>query len=158
MFTYPIYKALKEQLKNIAPCFFFINQYLKSKDNTSYRVPAIYIELPKKCRVDSYAKGVKVLRKALVRVHIISYAPFKNADNSVQDGAIAEHQKLIANVQDLLDGKVVRNLNDELLTQQFILKEANEMNYQEMCVFSVFTYSTDIYFRPEQKIKQPGIL
>jgi len=147
MFTYTIYKELKQQLTPVAPCFFYINQYLKSKDNTSYKVPAIYIETPKNNKVDKFPRQVKVLLQAQFKIHYISYAPFKSSDNAVQDSAILAHQNALTAINERIEGLVLKDAQLRLLTQQFVIKNVSEMNFEQMCIYSVITYTTDVYNR-----------
>ncbi|PZP41219.1 MAG: hypothetical protein DI598_18495, partial [Pseudopedobacter saltans] len=74
MFTYNVYKAIKDDLKDIAAVFWYIGQYTKGKTNTSYRVPAIYIEMPKDSTVRFWGGRKKVIKPAPIKIHYISNA------------------------------------------------------------------------------------
>jgi hypothetical protein len=76
MFTYKVYKAMKLRLNGLAPIFYFIGQYNKGKDNTSYKVPAIYIETPKNNDLKFLGKKILTAKDARFKVHFISNAPF----------------------------------------------------------------------------------
>ena len=145
MFTYPAYQALKQKLKAIAPVFYYIGQYTKGPDNTSYTVPAIYIEMPKASNVVYWGRGVRCIKPALVNIHIINNAPYKNHDNIIQDSAIAAHAKMIQDVEKEIQGLVLRKDDGRLLSQRFIQTGANEANFQNKHIFSVLSFTTEIY-------------
>lgn len=145
MFIYPAYKALKQQLNSIAPVFYFLGQYNKGKDNTSYIVPALYIEMPKNARVKYWGKGKRTLSPAEIKLHYITNAPYKNHDNSVQDAAISVHSAGLKAIDDIMSNLVLRKEDGSLLTQRFINEVSDEMNYQDKKLFSILTYSTEIY-------------
>lgn len=145
MFTYPVYKAIKELLKDIAPVFWYIGQYTKGKTNTSYRVPAIYIEMPKDSSVTFWGGRKKVIKPAPIKIHYISNAPFKNHDNAVQDSAIVAHDATLLELSERLDGIVFRKEDGSLLTQQLIHTGSNEHNFISEQIFSVLTFTTEIY-------------
>lgn len=147
MLTYPIYKALKQQLNAVAPCFFFIGQYLQGKGNTSYRVPAIYIETPKDNKVNYFPRKQSVLLGAQFKIHVITYAPFKNEDTPVQDSQLALHETKVKQIDRMINGLVLKDQYGKLLTQQFVTVNISEMNFIYMCVITVLTYKTDVYSR-----------
>lgn len=142
MFIYPVYKKIKQHLSSLGiPTFFYIGQYQPGKNNTSYLVPAIYIEMPKDVPV---TVTHKITRSAVsqVKIHYISYAPFKAATTEVQETAIAEHENKLKAIDALL-----HNWNtvdgDENLTEQFVAGNNNVLlQYQGMTLFSVLGYST----------------
>lgn len=145
MFTYPVYTALKQRLNSIAPVFFYIGQYTVGKTNTSYRAPAIYIEMPKDSTVTSWGKRKKVIKPATVKIHYLSNAPFKNHDNAIQDSAIVAHDKALSDILETVEGKALYKDDSDLLTQQFIHTGMNEHNFISEQMFSVLSFSTEIY-------------
>ncbi len=54
---FKVYKAIKSRLGSTVPVFFYTGQYQPGKEKTSYRVPAIYIELPKETPICFYGKN-----------------------------------------------------------------------------------------------------
>lgn len=153
MFSYPVYKAIKAELAAIAPCFFYCGQYTRGKDNTSYKVPAIYIETPKASTLQFWGRRLLSLKPAQIHIHYISYTPFKNMDNTVQENALAAHEAALAQINTLLNGKVFRNAPvapatvGTLLTQALIPTQVNSLNVQDNCTYSIITYTTEIYTR-----------
>lgn len=150
MFCYPVYKLLKEQLNTIAPVFYFIGQYTRGKDNTSYRLPAIYVEMPGTSNIQFWGRRAMAIKPAQIKIHYISHAPFKNHDNTVQDSAIAAHEAVITNIDFLLQGFIARDSDNNLLTQSLIPLGVDTLNFQDNCVYSVLTYTTEIYSRHRQ--------
>lgn len=146
MNTFTIYKGIKQRLSAVAPCFYYLGQYLKGKDNTSYVVPAIYIEMPKNLIVTFFGK-LRTARNAQVKIHVITNAPYKNHDNVVQDNAIAEHEAKLKEVDSLMSGWALKNADQKLLTNQFIPINDNIGNFDGVKVFSVLTYTTEFYTR-----------
>lgn len=144
MFFQPTYKALKDRLKTIAPVFKYIGQYQTGKDNISFTVPAIYIELPKPntiqfLRKRAIAKGVQF------KIHYISHAPFKNQDTAAQDLAIEQHEDKLKQIDRLVTGWSVKDGNGRLLTEQFVPVNGNMQNFLPQSVVSVIGYNTDVY-------------
>jgi len=147
MLAYPIYKAIKEQLKNIAPCFYYRNQYKESPDNTSFKVPAIFIEMPKSTTLNFYGKKLLAAQKAQITIHYVSYAPFKAVDNSLQDTLLAAHNGILIDINKALCGWNAIDADSKILTQQFIPIASDELNFIPEKVFSTITYQTEIYTR-----------
>jgi len=153
MFCYPAYKAIKEQLAGIAQTFFYTGQYTKGADNTSYKVPAIYIEMPKPGAVVMWGRRLKSIKPAIVKIHYISYAPFKSVDGAIQDSAIAAHEATLRQIDLLLEGWAARNAPEAgktegtLLTQKLINSNVNMLNFQDSNLFSILSYTTEIYSR-----------
>ncbi|WP_346237751.1 hypothetical protein ABDK00_001575 [Niabella insulamsoli] len=145
MFTYPIYKAIKQHLNTIAPGFFFTGQYAKGKTNTVYRVPALYIEMPKNAASTFWGRGIRVIKNAVIKVHYISNAPFHQHENAVQDSALVAHHNALIEINNLMQGFVVRNEHGRLLTQKFTPVGSSELNFVEGHVFSVLSYRTELY-------------
>lgn len=144
MITYPVYKAIKEQLKTLAPCFFYINQYAKSRDNTKYIVPAIYIEVPKNLTISYWGRGIRVAKAVQIRLHVIHNAPYKAHDNVIQDSALNSHSTLVDATDEILENKHL-SVNSRKLTETLLHTGLNEMNYTDGQVVSIITYTTDIY-------------
>ena len=148
MFLYAVYKAIKAKLGASVPVFFYTGQYLNSKGKTVYRVPAIYIEMPKSHDIKFY--GRKLLAgKGNVKIHYISHAPFKDADNSIQDSAIQAHENKVQEIDVLLNGWNAET-NGQKLTEQLLPTGANMLNFLKDSVVSVVTYSTEFYSRHKQ--------
>lgn len=144
MFTYPVYKELKDRLNDIAPVFRFHGQYNKGKDNTSYKVPAIYIELPTNIQVQ-YIRKRKIAKGAIIKVHYISSAPYKNHDNQIMDDAYMEHEAKLKAIDKLVDGWEMKTEAGKLITEQFT--QTNEVLISQVGenTVSVLSYKTDIY-------------
>lgn len=147
MFIYPIYKAIKTRLGPDVPVFFFIDQYKKGKDNTSYVVPAIYVEFPKDMRLDFYPRKLMTSKNVPIKIHYISHAPFKNHDNAIQEAAIAAHEDKLKDIDRLTNGWNVADIEGNKLTEQLIPGNASLLNFQDVYVISVITYPTEIYSR-----------
>lgn len=145
MNTFIIYKGIKARL-NIAPAFYYLGQYLKSADNTSYKVPAIYIEMPKNLPI-VYFNRIKASRNAQFKVHILNNAPFKGNDTTIQDSALQAHETLKQNVCNLLQGYVLKDEANLFLTQQMIEVNSNNLNYDGPHVYSILTFQCDFYDR-----------
>ena len=143
MNTFIIYKGIKQRLAVVAPGFYYLGQYLKGKDNTSYIVPAIYIEMPKFLPTDFQPGKVKIAKGAQVKIHLVTNAPYKNHENVVQDNAIQEHQDKLNDIDKLMTGWVLKNDQQKLLTQQFIPIGANVGNFEGVKIYSVLTYTTE---------------
>lgn len=144
MRTYTHYKQFKAQLSFIAPCFMYFGQYLAGKDNTSYKVPAIYIELPKNVPV-TYFGSIKTIRKAQVKIHLITSAPFKNSE-TIQDGIISEHEAMLSLIDQVFNNKKFLK-NGKLLTEKMIEVNSSTLNYIGTNIFSVITYQGDFFER-----------
>lgn len=141
---YSIYKQIKERLGNDIAVFYFVGQYLSGKDNTSYRVPAIYIEMPKKSNIDYYGK-TQTMNDSIIKIHLITYAPFKNHENDTQDAAIAEHEAKIKAVDKLLNGWHAVENTDTKITEQLITDGGDLMQFKGMYLISVINYKTELY-------------
>jgi hypothetical protein len=142
-----VYKKLKQVISNVGPVFYYLNQYTRNKDKTSYKVPAVYIEMPTNAKVDSLNRKIKVLLKQQIKIHYISYAPFKSDnDNTIQDAALAQHTAQLAAIHTLVDNLQLKD-GEKALTNQFILINSSENKFEDMCVYSILTYQTDIYLR-----------
>lgn len=152
MFLYPLYTAIKEHLKTnlsgaTVPVFFYIGQYQKGKENTSYTIPAIYIELPKNMPLNFYPKKVMSAKGIEIKIHYISYAPFTNADNSQQEAAIAQHEARLKEIDKLTNGWVMKDIAGLNLTEQLISNNGSFLNFADKAVYSVMTYKTEVYSR-----------
>jgi len=142
MKVYPFYKAIKTRLGNTAPAFFFINQYAVGKQNTSYKVPAIYIETPKNLQLNFLGRKIQVAKNAEFKVHYISNAPFKNHDNTLQDSAINNHETVAQTIETLLAFWEAKDSNGKLLMQQLVPVGSNNAILMGEHVVSVLTFRT----------------
>jgi hypothetical protein len=150
MVLYPLYKSTKAMLETLGiQCFFFLRQYETSKENTSYKVPAIYIEMPnyRGVAVQYYGKRSKFVNNLEIKIHYISYAPFKNHTNSIQDTALQQHHNKLIEINNLLEGFRPMNANNELLAEGFWTAETSEMNFMASCIVSVITFKCTAYIR-----------
>lgn len=147
MFTYPIYKAMKLRLNGIAPIFYYMGQYQRGKENTSYKVPAIYLEMPPTETLGFYGRKLLTAKDARFKVHYISDAPFTQADNPVQDSAIQAHETKMVDIDTLITGWNVTDQAGLLLTQQFIPVSSKLNQFMQSKIVSVIEYSTEVYSR-----------
>jgi hypothetical protein len=152
MFLTPVYKAIKNRLTpafadgTAIPVFFYISQYLPGKENTSYRVPAIYIDMPDDSKIEFLPRKIMHSKDALIKIHLVTYAPFKNHDDAVQDAAVLLHDSYLKQIDVLINGwfAIEGGVN---LTQQFLTKGGSFLQFKHMCLVSVLTYQTEIYSR-----------
>ncbi len=142
MYNYALYKLIKQRIAEVAPPFYYIGQYQQGKDNTSYRVPAIYIEMPLVNNVTYWGKRNRSVR-APIRIHLVTNAPFKNHDSLVQENALAEHYNKLAAIDDLLQNWVALNEDNQKVTQSFIQTGTEEVKFIFSHAVSVLTYSTE---------------
>jgi hypothetical protein len=147
MNTNPIYKAIKLRVGNVATTFRWLGQYLPGKDNTSYKVPAIYIEMPRDFNIDFFTGKIMVAKGVQVKIHVINNAPFKNHDPISQDTYIDEHEAMVAAVDNLVSGWNIADENGKLLTQQFVNVGASVNNMNGLHIYTVLTYVTEFYSR-----------
>ena len=145
MNTYKIYKAIKSRLAAVAPGFYYLGQYLKKSDNSSYIVPAIYIEMPKLLDVKFEAGQVQVAKEVTVKIHLVTNAPHRTGETVYQDNDIQDHQAKLDALDKLMTGCVLRDDKERLLTQQFVPTGGDNMNFEGVKIFSVITYTTDLY-------------
>ena len=147
MLFYPAYLAIKKRLTDnqAVPVYFYIGQYLPGKDNTSYVVPAIYIEFPKDNGIDFFPTKRVVSKGVDIKVHYISYAPFKNHDNATQEAALSQHNAQLVVIDKLLTGwNAVENGGGKIITQQLIPTASSLLNFMDKAVVSVITYRTEV--------------
>jgi hypothetical protein len=138
MLLYPLYKAIKQHLNGLGiQTFFYIKQYEPNKENTSYKVPAIYIEMPnyRGVSINYYGKKLKSAKDCVIKIHYISYAPFKNHTNTIQDNLLQEHSNTLKAIDVLLSSESMMNI------------ETSELNFMANCVVSVITYRCEAYLR-----------
>jgi hypothetical protein len=143
---YSIYKQIKQRLGEDIPVFFYVGQYLKGKDNTSYRVPAIYIEMPKLSNISYYGK-VLAMKDSKVKIHVLHHAPFKNHENNTQDGAIELHDEKLKAIDKLLNGWNATDSTGNKITEQFITDGGEFMQFDGVTITSVLHYQTELYSR-----------
>lgn len=146
MNTFTIYKGMKQRLSAVAPCFYFLGQYLKAKDKTSYVVPAIYIEMPKGLTIVFFGT-VRTAKAAQVKIHLVTHAVYKNHDTMVQDSAIAEHENKLKQLNDLMTGWALKDASQKLLTNQFVPALDSVGNFDGVKLYSILTYTTELYNR-----------
>lgn len=144
MFINTVYNKIKERLAPVgAPVFFYIGQYQPGNDNTSYKVPAIYIEMP----ADTPLVTTKKIMKSagvMIKIHYISYAPFKNQSNDVQETAITDHETALKQIDNLLSGWNAKQGTINI-TEQLLPRTSQLMKFQGMSLISVIGYKTDLY-------------
>lgn len=142
MYNYPLYKLIKQRIAEVAPVFYYIGQYQRGKDNTSYRVPAIYIELPSMNNVGYNGKRTRSV-KGNVKIHLVTNAPFKNHDNSVQDSALADHDSKLDELDALLHRWVALDAENNKVSQQFLQVGTEELKFIGNHAVSVLIYNTE---------------
>ena len=145
MFLYPVYKAIKLRLALIAPVYLYIGQYKPGKDNTSYSIPAIYIELPKNVPVNVYPRKIMSSAFVNIQIHFIGYAPFKNADNAQQEAAVEGHEAILKQIDTLLNGWNVKDTAGKNVTEAFGLDNVNPLNFEDKAVYSILEYKTQVH-------------
>lgn len=150
MLLYPLYKSIKQQLNSLGiNTFFFLKQYEASKDNTSYKVPAIYIEMPnyRGTALQFYGKKLMSAKNLEIKIHYISYAPFKNHTNTVQDNALQQHSSTLIEIDKLLNGHTLKDASNNPIAEQLKPVLSEELNFMNSCVVSVITYNCEAYLR-----------
>lgn len=150
MLLYPLYKAIKQHLNGLGiQTFFFVKQYEPNKENTSYKVPAIYIEMPnyRGVGVNYYGKNLKTAKDCVVKIHYISYAPFKNHTNTIQDSLLEAHSNTLVEIDKLMDGYRAKSPANVLLSEAMMNIETSELNFMANCVVSVISYKCEAYLR-----------
>ncbi|MGN6604547.1 MAG: hypothetical protein ACTHK8_18960 [Ginsengibacter sp.] len=146
MFFYPIYQAIKTRLGAAIPVFYYVGQYKPGKGNTSYRVPAIYVEMPNLNDINFYPKKL-MSTKCQIKIHYLSYAPFKDHDDAAQVAAIEEHEQTLMDINSLLcDWNAVDGTGLKI-TEQFTPVQGSLLDFEDMCVISVLAYRTEVYNR-----------
>lgn len=157
MITFPVYIALKQLLTPVAKVFPYTGQYQKGKGNTSYLVPAIYIEMPKDSPV-LYTRGRRIMKPAITKIHYISNAPYSQGGNT-QEAYLEQHAVKVQQIDELLQGKTLKRMTGRevtgLLTQQLLLTSAAEGMYIDGHVVTVLGYTTEMYAPDKWGIK-PG--
>ena len=141
------YKAIKQALVGVHPCFYFTGQYLSGKNNVGYAVPAIFIEMPKNLKIDYFPGKWQVAKNALIKIHLLTSAPYSSVDNAIQDSAVQSHQTKVNDLNNILSGMEIRGTNNKLLISQFILVNSNILNYTESFAYSVLTYQCEFYHK-----------
>ena len=148
MLLYPIYKLIKTQLTSVEPhIYYYRNQYIQSSDQSSYKVPAIFIEMPNPTTLDFFGRKLLAAKKAQIKIHYVSYAPFKSAESGLQDTLLLTHNNKLVDIDKALDGWNAVDSNSKILTQQFIPVATTELNFLPEKVYSIITYQTEIYSR-----------
>jgi hypothetical protein len=140
------YKSIKTRLSSLGiPTFFYTGQYQTGKDNTSFVCPAIYIEMPKNLKIDYFPGKLQVAKDAEVKIHVLTSAPYKSQDNSIQDAALTLHNTKLNAMDSLLSGWEIKNNDGKLLASQFILSGENNHIYRGSSVASVHSFKSEFY-------------
>lgn len=156
MKTYAVYKGIKSHLNAIATTFYYTGQYSKEKGNTSYLSPAIYVEMPKNLQVDYFPAGVKIARKAEIRIHCLSNAPFSGQDNTQQDAAIQTHDAILADIMETLEGLEVKDSSGRVIATGLIHTGSVPLSYRSMYGVSVLVFQCEL--RDFTVEKYPGTI
>jgi len=144
----PVYRAIRARLRPIAPVYKYNGQYLPGKANTSYRVPAVYIEMPKPGNINYYPGGIKAL-KGIVTIHVITNAPFKNGEGDNGDNDADGHEELINEVKTLLDGWHAEVSGGvRILSQQLIPVNSELYTPISLHLISQIGYQSEFYAYP----------
>lgn len=151
MLIHQTYTALKNILGTQIPVFYFINQYQKGQDNTSYKVPALYIQMPDSNNISFWGNHLVGAKNTQIKLHFISHAPFKNHHTAAQEAAIQAHVLKLITLDRLLNGTVLKNNNNIPITEELILTNTQELQFANNCIISVLTYNTTIYSRHLQQ-------
>lgn len=142
----PQYKAIKAKIAGTEPVFRYLGQYLKGKENTSYKVPATYIETPKNSEIIFFnGKRILAAKNVQFKIHYISNAPFKNHDNTVQEAAIEAHEARIEAIDKLITGFDFKDTDGRIIMQQLIPVKDAMLTFMDNHVVSVITYVTEVY-------------
>lgn len=148
MNTLPIYRAIRARLRPIAPVYKYHGQYLPGKGNTSYRVPAIYVEMPKPGTINYYPGGIQAI-KGIVTIHVLTNAPFKNGEGDLSDANHDVHTALINQVKALLEGwHATVEGGVRILTQQLIPQNADLNTPEGLHLISKIGYHSEFYAYP----------
>ncbi|MEN9447130.1 MAG: hypothetical protein RJA25_420 [Bacteroidota bacterium] len=156
MDTFDRYKRLKLRLQNGninnillnsigIPILWYNGQYQLGKDNVSILAPVIYIEMPTDMKIDYFPRGLQTVRNAHIKIHILSIAPYKSIDNQIQDHKIEQHQTLIDDVHNLLNGFEMKTDAGKVITSQLILQGIAPMKYRSSFVVTVLDYVCEFY-------------
>jgi hypothetical protein len=122
----------------------YTGQYLPGKANTSYKSPALYIELPRDLQVRFYPN----LRKAAtgtIRIHYISPGPYQSHRPNAQALADAAHQAKLTQIGRLLTGYSPLDGQGRILCQQLIPGPHSAPIYQNNGIVSVIGFSAELY-------------
>jgi hypothetical protein len=145
MDTYAIYRLLKDYLKETATVFFYTGQYLRDKNKTVYKVPAIYIQMPAGEMPVSNFGQIRFVKGAQIRIHYISHAPHGTVENQVQDSAVKAHASKVLEIINLLSGSEHKDANGRLVAGQCIVTGIESVSYTETFARSVVRLSVDLY-------------
>lgn len=145
MNTYAIYKLLKDLLKDTCSVFYYTGQYLRDKNKTVYKVPAIYIQMPPgEIPVDNFGQ-IRISRQAPIRIHYISQAPFATLENQVQDSAVSSHAAKVMEIINRLSGAELKDGVGRLVTGQCLVTGIEAINYTDTFARSVIRVNADLY-------------
>lgn len=145
MDTYAIYKLLKDYLKDSGTVFFYTGQYLRDKNKTVYKVPAIYIQMPPgEMPVENFGQ-IRYVKGAQIRLHYLSHAPHGTLENQVQDSAVKAHASSVLEIMNTIQGAELKDENGRLICGQCIVTGIESISYTETFARSVIRLSVDLY-------------
>lgn len=96
-------------------------------------------------QIDYFPGKLQVAKGVQIRIHLLTSAPYKDQDNSIQDSAIANHQDKLNQIKTLLDAFEIKNVSGKLLASQFIQTALDPISYRESYAYSVITYVSEFY-------------
>lgn len=144
MNTYIAYKALKQVLKDVATTFWYNNQYDKGNKNTVLRYPAIFIEMKKESEI-KYFGNIQTDLDYWIKIHLLTKAPFKDADTTIQDGLIASHASVLDSIKELLDGTELLDDADRLILAGVELNNQDCFNFGDGFMYSILNFTTELH-------------
>ena len=144
MNTYAIYKLIKEELKSISAVFYYTGQYLRDKNKTVYKVPVIYIQMPVDIPIDYYGR-IRCGRRAVIRLHYLSQAPFGSIENAVQDSAVNAHVTKVLEIINRINGAELKDEDERLICGQCIVTGIESVTFTETFAKSVIRVMADLY-------------
>lgn len=145
MDTYAIYKLLKDYINDLGAVFFYTGQYLRDKNKTVYKVPAIYIQMPPgEMPIENFGQ-IRYVKGAQIRIHYLSHAPHGTLENSVQDSAVKAHASQALEIINRLSGSEHKDENDRLVAGQCIVTGIESVSYTETFARTVIRLSVDLY-------------
>lgn len=143
MRVYSAFKALKARLQAKAPVFVYKGQYEKGKGNTSYVVPAIYIQMPGNFDIKHLPRAIYA--QGQIAVHVVTNAPHGTSPGQQAEANLEAHETLMVEVSALLDGFQAKDSNDKLLMSQLIVQPSTLVQVKDGIAFSVLRYNSEIY-------------
>ena len=138
------YKGIKDQLKGVAPVFWFNGQYKKTKQNISLRLPAIFIETKTQLSLVSFGR-IYADKNFWIKIHLVTKAPFQAFDNTVQDNCLQNHETLLNQIRLIMEDLEIRDSNNALICSSMIADDPDLYNFQEDKCYSVLSYNCEAY-------------